>query len=174
MELNIKNRKALIIAGHGIGACLCKNLVHEGAVVCGVARSSVGLQELHRSIPAAGLLTYAINLLPEGAEEGLFSFLQEQKFSPDIVVHCMGGQPQPTKETAALWRSLYRSMFEIPLLINEECLPAMRAQGWGRIIHTGSAAALEAQGSVPYSPSKPCSRRIAVLQDVRRLPTVSL
>ena len=103
MELNIKNRKALIIgAGHGIGACLCKNLVHEGAVVCGVARSSVGLQELHRSIPAAGLLTYAINLLPEGAEEGLFSFLQEQKFSPDIVVHCMGGQPQPTKETVVI------------------------------------------------------------------------
>jgi NAD(P)-dependent dehydrogenase (short-subunit alcohol dehydrogenase family) len=153
MELNIRDRNALIIgAGHGLGACLSMKLLQEGACVCGVARRWEGLEDLRHYAPTDRLLLYAVDLMPEGAEEGLLSFLQGRAFSPDIVVHCMGGQPQTAKgmHTAALWRTQYRALFEIPLLINEACLPAMRARGWGRIVLTGSTAALEAQGPVPY------------------------
>ncbi|MEG6505551.1 SDR family NAD(P)-dependent oxidoreductase [Nitratidesulfovibrio sp. 1201_IL3209] len=153
MELEIRGRKALIIgAGHGLGACLSRKLIQEGACVCGVARRREGLEDLRHCAPSDRLLLHAVDLLPEGAEDELFTFLQERDFSPDIVVHCMGGRQQSTKDipTAILWRTLYRALLEIPLLINESCLPAMRARGWGRIVLTGSVAALEAQGPVPY------------------------
>lgn len=41
-------------------------------------------------------------------------------------------------------------IFEVPLLVNEEYLPSMRKNKWGRIVFTGSVASLEAQGPVSY------------------------
>jgi NAD(P)-dependent dehydrogenase (short-subunit alcohol dehydrogenase family) len=152
MELDIRNKMALIIgAGRGLGACLSRKLLKEGACVCGVARRREGLEKLRHSAPADRLLLHAVDLLPEGSEEELLSFMQGQGFSPDIIVHCMGEQPTAKgTHSAALWRTQYRAIFEIPLLINEACLPSMRVRGWGRIVLTGSAAALEAQGPISY------------------------
>ena len=71
---------------------------------------------------------------------------------PDILVHCMGGKPDLPAGTPPykVWRAWYRILFELPFIFDETFLPAMREKGWGRIVHTGSVASLEAQGPTAY------------------------
>jgi len=153
LDLRIKNKKALIIgAGKGLGLCLSQKLLDEGAWICGVAKSEKGLAELEKRNTYKRILSYAIDLSQIGTEQKLLHFLHNNDFFPDIIVYCMGNSLEIKKITkiADYWRELYRIMFEIQLVINEECLPEMRKRGWGRIVSTGSVAALEAHGPISY------------------------
>lgn len=153
MELNIEGKKALIIgAGHGIGFELANMLLEEQAEVCAVARKAKSLSRLQKKDTKSRLLTFNADLVPEETENVLLHFLKKQTFEPDILVHCMGARPciPDGAPIHKIWRAWYRMLFELPLIFDEAFLPSMRKKRWGRIIHTGSVAALESQGPVTY------------------------
>ena len=48
------------------------------------------------------------------------------------------------------WRRVWRINMEVAIELNQELLPPMQQQGWGRVVHISSIAAVENHGPVPY------------------------
>lgn len=154
MDLGIAGRRALVTGGgRGLGAAIARGLADEGARVAVVARSQPDVERVVGEMGGAGR-HYALqaDLSAEGAPTRALVQI-EREFGPlDIVVHNVGGTLDITDPGCSLddWRRLWRFNLEIALELNLRVLPRMRAQGWGRVAHISSIAAMENQGPVPY------------------------
>ena len=159
MEINLKNRRALITGGsRGLGRAMAESFALAGADVVIVAREADVLDETCSSLAA---------IRPSGKFLGVSADMSDTReverahteavsfFGPvDILVHNAGtSNAKPFLEVGAQdWLDDFNLKFFSAAQLCRLCIPDMRSQNWGRIINTlNSAAKAPSAASCPTS-----------------------
>jgi NAD(P)-dependent dehydrogenase (short-subunit alcohol dehydrogenase family) len=172
MHLGLEGKRALVTgAGRGLGQNISLCLAREGAKVAVVSRSEEDIQALIEQMGGTdpGHFGLAMDLVPQGAPLELTEQLARADFSPDIVVHNLGGTLGITDPfcSASDWQKVWRFNLEVAIELNLSLVPAMRERRWGRIVFISSIASAENQGPVTY-----CSIKAAVTAYARSMGRV--
>ena len=159
MEINLKNRRALITGGsRGLGRAMAESFALAGADVVIVAREADVLDETCSSLAA---------IRPSGKFLGVSADMSDTReverahteavsfFGPvDILVNNAGtSNAKPFLEVGAQdWLDDFNLKFFSAAQLCRLCIPNMRSQNWGRIINTlNSAAKAPSAASCPTS-----------------------
>lgn len=153
MELGIDGKVALVMgASAGIGQGVAAALAREGARVAMVSRSE------ERIGAAAAELPHAVGFAADATDSERLARLPvevaEAMGRPaDILVLNTGGPPAGGALDHGIddWQDAYRSLVLAPRILSAEVLPAMRAQGWGRIVNVGSTTTIEPNPALSLS-----------------------
>jgi 3-oxoacyl-[acyl-carrier protein] reductase len=146
VELGIEGRVALVMAAsRGIGRGIAEALAREGARVAIAGRSRERIEEAAAAVgaEAAGFEADTGDLERMRALPGEVADRLGEPAT--ILVLNTGGPPQggaldhPTED----WEAAFRSLVLAPRCLVEAALPAMRADGFGRIVNVGSSTTRE-------------------------------
>jgi 3-hydroxybutyrate dehydrogenase len=143
---SLKGRVALVTGGgRGIGRAIARALAGRGATVAVTARTTAELDEVVRSIGAAGGRALAIAADLTAADAPLHIIDQTVKgLGPvDILVNNAGigssADPRPVAEyDDTFWELTLALNLTAPYRLCKVVLPAMRRKRWGRIINIAS------------------------------------
>jgi 3-oxoacyl-[acyl-carrier protein] reductase len=140
MDLQLRGRKALVTgASMGIGRGIALALAAEGVALALVARRAHLLEEVAGEIMAQGgarpALIVADIMMPDAAA-GISADAAAALGTVDILVNCAGGsRPLPLDAPEERWEEAITLNFTRQRQLTHAILPAMMAQGWGRIIN---------------------------------------
>lgn len=139
MELNIKNRTALISgSSSGIGAGIARALAREGVRVAITARRIELLDQLASEIQESGAerpITLAGDITSAEDQSRIVKDATAALGPLDILVNSAGGsRPIATYAADDAWDEAFALNFTAARRLTELVLPSMRARGWGRII----------------------------------------
>src|SRR3954470_12221864 len=144
MDLGIEGKVALVVAASkGIGRAIAAELVGEGAKVAVASRSQERIEATAAEIGATPFVWDSADL---DAIPGLLDDVAAKLGGPvQILVTNTGGPPPggPLDASREEWEAAYRTLVLAPLELVKAALPAMRSQGWGRIVNVGSTSGLE-------------------------------
>ena len=152
MDLQLSGRTALVFGGsRGLGRAIAAELAHEGARVVIVARDA---DRVARVAGEIGALALPGDLAEPGAGRRLVeaaATLLAQ--SPDILVTNTGGPLTGSFQatTTEAWAAGFQSLWMATVDSIQAALPAMKVQGWGRILAVTSVAAKEPQPGLVIS-----------------------
>jgi 3-oxoacyl-[acyl-carrier protein] reductase len=156
MDLNITKKIALVTgASQGIGFAVAKGLAAEGVRVLMNARNEKPLFEAVEKIRVAGGEVFGIpgDVSSPKQIEALFHRARMFLGHPDILVVNAGGPP--TGKAATLSDEAWAKGYELTLMssvrLARTALPAMQAQGWGRIINVTSLSVKQPIANLPLS-----------------------
>lgn len=159
MDLGLCGRRALVTgASHGIGRAVAIGLAREGCQVSVVARRQVELQQVVDEMGGriAGHDYVAQDMMEFGAPRSVVHTLVDRHGPIDIVAHSIGGTLglknilSPSEDWARVWHV----NVGIAMDVNNEVLPHMQRQRWGRIIHISSISAQLVRSSPLYAMAK--------------------
>lgn len=140
MDLNLEGRTALVTgAGSGIGAAVARQLAAQGVRVAISSRRQAPLQALAAGIEAAGAPAPII-LLGDVTDAGDVRRIADASLAAlqrvDILVNAAGGSRPTTVDAAdSIWEEALALNFSAARRLTQALLPAMQAQGWGRVIN---------------------------------------
>lgn len=140
MDLGIANKKVLVTGGtRGIGRAIALRLAQENAQVLVIGR-------------APGHDTIACDLTKKGGPARAAKEAIKKFGHPDIIINNIGDTLGITDHYCSLkdWHRAFRINFEIAVEFNQICVPHMKQQKWGRIVHIASTASMENSGPVTY------------------------
>ena len=145
MDLGIDGKVALVMgASAGIGRGVAAALAREGARVAMVSRSPERIEA------AAAELEGAAPFVADAADSERLARLPievtEAMGAPaEILVTNTGGPPAGGALDHGVdeWEQAYRSLVLAPRILAGGVVPAMQAQGWGRIVNVGSTTTIE-------------------------------
>jgi 3-oxoacyl-[acyl-carrier protein] reductase len=144
MDLQLRNRTCLVTgASRGIGRGTAKVMAAEGCRIAIVARRQNLLEELADEIVAAGgirPLVVAEDLTSDGGIERIRDRVLGAFGGLDILVNNAGSsRPVKWDATEEQWFEGMRLNFDLVRRMTNQFVPAMRAQGFGRIINVTGA-----------------------------------
>lgn len=152
---DLKGRVALVTGGgSGLGAAMATALSDAGARILLVGRREALLQETLKGRDGAG---FAVDLVAEGAAEQLFEQVSAAGEAPDIIINAAGINPRLPADaiSAEDWQRTIHLNLSVPFLVSQVFVPAMKAQGWGRIINIGSLQSQRAfENGIAYGAAK--------------------
>lgn len=134
MDLKLTGKRALVLgASRGLGRAIAEGLAAEGAAVITVARAANGI---------AGGQHIAADLDDPAAPAAIIAAVQTDARPLDILVLNSGGPPtgSAAQTSPQAFAAVFDRMFNAQLTLAQAFLPAMRAQGFGRIIAVASAS----------------------------------
>lgn len=139
MDLMLEGKTALVTgASTGIGAEIARTLAAEGVSVTMVARRAPLLETIADEIAASGLSRPQIivaDLTDKAEISRIADTVQEGGQAVDILVNAAGAsKPIPIDADDAVWDEAFDLNFTAVRRLTQAVLPAMRAQGWGRVI----------------------------------------
>jgi 3-oxoacyl-[acyl-carrier protein] reductase len=145
MDLGIAGRVAIITGGSlGIGAATARALSGEGVSVVLGARSQDALDARVAEIEGSGgaAVGVAVDVLDRASAPALHQAALDRFGRLDIVVNNAGGGGSPlARFDEDEWHELYTKNVTSAVRLVTECLPTLRAQGWGRIVNVASTSA---------------------------------
>ena len=153
------HKKALVTgASRNIGREICLALAKQGCQVAACSRDAEALFLLNADLHPhpVGHKTYDVNLMEPLSTETLLKKLNQDNFSPDIVVHNLGGSLSLT-DPFSNWldyEKCIRFNLGVSIEINNSLIPEMRKRKWGRIIHLSTLATKTFSGNIPYLVAK--------------------
>ncbi len=135
MDLGIRGKRAAVAASSaGLGLGVARALAEAGCVVAMNGRDSDRLADAAASVPGAIPISGDV-----GTVDGASAFVDvaaEVLGGIDILVTNAGGPPGGTFATTSV--DSYPAALELNLMSSiamcQQTVPAMRAQGWGRIV----------------------------------------
>jgi 3-oxoacyl-[acyl-carrier protein] reductase len=144
MDLQLKNKTCVVTgASRGIGRGTARIMAAEGCRVALVARRAHLLDELAAEIVAAGgaqPLVVAEDLTSDGGIERVRDRVLGAFGGLDILVNNAGSsRPVRWDATEDQWLEGMRLNFELVRRLTNQFVPAMRAQGFGRIVNVTGA-----------------------------------
>jgi 3-oxoacyl-[acyl-carrier protein] reductase len=145
MDLQLTGKTALVTgASRGIGRAIALGLAREGVKLAIAARRVNLLEELARDIVswrAAEPLVLESDLYQDGSAEKLAQAAEKALGRVDILVNAAGGsRPYPFEATKEQWAEGLLVNFIRLRELSHAVIPAMRTNGWGRIINiTGTS-----------------------------------
>lgn len=153
MELGLHGRRAAVAAGSsGLGLGVVRALVAEGAQVAFCGRDAARLEAAAAAVDGPVTPIVADLSTPQGAT-GFVAAADETLGGVDILVSNAGGPPPGTFASTPF--PAYQAALELNLLSTvamcEAAVPAMRAQGWGRVLAITSATVREPAGNLILS-----------------------
>ena len=143
-------------ASSGLGQEAATVLAHAGAKVVGVARREERLRDWaaaevgNRAVVTADVADR--NALSETVEK-----ISDPFGMPDILVHAAGLNTRENADdvTPDGWDTSLAVNLSAPFFLSQACAPAMKAKGWGRIIHFASLQSTRAlPNSIAYGATK--------------------
>ena len=144
MNLGLQTRRALVMGGtKGLGRSIADALAEEGATITISGRDQSRLDEATAALKQKGAPS-ANGIVADVASGEAMDHLAEAAAKAmggvDILVLNHGGPPQciASEMTEADLVKWFQHIVVSPIRIANRLLPAMRAQGWGRIIVVGS------------------------------------
>ncbi len=126
-------------ASSGLGQHAASVLAANGAQVVGVARRTEALQ--HWQSQAAGeVATVAADVADRDRLPDLVAAISEPFGAPDILVHAAGINTRQAADdvTPEGWDMTLDLNLSAPFFLSQAFVPAMKAKGWGRIVHFAS------------------------------------
>ena len=140
MDLSLNGKRALVMGSTGgMGEGIARRLAAEGARVAVTGRSTDKAEAIADELD--GAVAYTLDLSDVASVESVIKAAQSDFGGLDIVV-CNGGGPPPGPIAAVepdVWNAQFQIMFTNQLRIVNAFLPAMRKQGWGRILAVSSS-----------------------------------
>jgi 3-oxoacyl-[acyl-carrier protein] reductase len=150
MDLQLAGKRALICgASSGLGRAVAEALAAEGAHVALLSRDAARLQIVADGITATAVGRAVIAPADLSDHDALLA-------AADTAERLLGGPVQillnntggpPPSGVAGLDPDLWRAQFEAMVLsvfrLTDRVLPAMRAEGWGRILNVASSSVVE-------------------------------
>lgn len=157
MDFGLNGRRALVLAStRGLGRAIANSLAGEGARVMISGRGDVEAAAGEIAAASGGAVSgFACDLHDAEAADRLVDAAVETLGGVDIVVLNGGGPPPgPAIEIADDdWRLWFDRMVGRLIHVAGRCVPAMRAQGWGRVLTVGSSAAVQPIANMALSNS---------------------
>lgn len=159
MELNLKNKKVLIIgASRGIGRGIVKGFAKENTNLVIVARTEELLQNVQQEAlkNEAESCTYIVEDIMACDTKVFAKELLSQYGAFDVVVHNVGGSLVSRDHLAGAEEWEYALKFNALASIdmNSVLIPPMIERGDGRIIHISSISAVMLRGNPLYASAK--------------------
>ena len=153
---DVKGRVALVTgASSGLGRRAAEVLAMAGAQVVAVARREDDLRSLVSGMAQGA---YVVADLSERAGMAELARQVGEPFgAPDIIVHGAGiNTRQPADEvTREGWDQTLELNLSAPFFLSQSLVPAMKRQGWGRIVNFASLQTTRAfPGGIAYGASK--------------------
>lgn len=152
MNLEIAGKVALVTgSSQGIGFAIAQGLAEEGAKVVISSRSTEKLEQAKAEIGATAAIP--ADASDAAAISELLSETRTQIGEPDILVVNAGGPPPgaATDLDEKDWERGYELTLMSAIRLARECLPAMRAEKWGRIINVTSLSVKEPVANLTLS-----------------------
>jgi len=161
MAISVSGQVAIVTgASRGIGRAIAEVLAEDGAKVLLVARSEGELAQVERAIAAAGG-SAAVHKADVSRRDDMVAMAEAclKRFGRiDILCHNAGIFPTaPVEETTeAMWNQIHDVNLKSTLFAVQACLPAMKAQRYGRIVLTSSVAGMQSGflGMAAYAATK--------------------
>jgi NAD(P)-dependent dehydrogenase (short-subunit alcohol dehydrogenase family) len=145
VELGIDGRVAIVTGGSkGIGAATARGLAAEGVRLVLGARDRAALDALVDDIERAGGEAVGVeaDVIDRTSSTRLRQAAIDTYGKVDIVVNNAGGGGSPLAEfDEDEWHDVYTKNVTSAMRLAHECLPMLRAQGWGRIVNVASTSA---------------------------------
>ena len=152
MSMISLNEKTAVVTGStsGIGKQIALSLASAG---CRIVLNGIDAQEIaqqaREDMLAAGAAAVVVsndNLFEAGATATLVGFAREQFGSLDILVNNAGIQHVAPIEAFSdeHWNRIIELNLSVPFRLIRNVLPAMRENGWGRIVNIASVHGLVA------------------------------
>ena len=157
MELNIKNKSALITGGaNGIGEDISEKLASEGVNIYITTRHKKNLLKLKKKLQKYNVKVDGIVLdfLKKDYINKIEKFLKKIKI--DILVNNAGHNLNVTDPYCSRkkWNQVLELNFFNTVEICNLVIPTMKHNKWGRIVNITSCAGLENMGPITYGVSK--------------------
>ncbi|SHO64251.1 3-oxoacyl-[acyl-carrier protein] reductase [Pseudoxanthobacter soli DSM 19599] len=158
MSGRLQGRVAIVIgAAQGIGAAIARRFAREGAQVVVADLDEAGGSRLAGEL-GNGALFHRTDVAADGSSEALAEVVAARFGRIDILVQNAGIYPASLIEETSLdqWSRVLTTNLTGTFLAAKACLPAMRAQSYGRMIFTSSITGprVSAPGTAAYSASK--------------------
>jgi 3-oxoacyl-[acyl-carrier protein] reductase len=144
MDLGLTGKRALVLgASQGLGRAIAAELVAEGAVVAIASRDTRRIGAAATDMGAALALTCDLTV-PGAAAEAVQATIA-QLGGIDILVCNSGGPPKAgfADVDDAAWLAGFQLLWLSTAEAMRQALPAMQAQGFGRVLVVTSIAAKE-------------------------------
>ena len=161
MEFGIAGRRALIAgSSSGIGAAIAIALATEGARIVIHGRNPDSAESVARTIRSAGGEAVVIcgDLGDRAAVEAIGRSALEAFGGIDILVNSAGASDHfdPWLDTSvSTWERQYQLSTLYAVRLIQMTVPAMRSNGWGRIINISSAVVYQPSAFAPdYTAAK--------------------
>lgn len=162
MDVRLDNRIALITGGSlGLGRAMGTEFARSGATVALVSRTAATLDEAVAAIaeaaPTATVKGYPCDVRDAAAIASTHAAIEADLGSVDILVNNAGtSSARPFLEvTDEEWQNDLDLKLLAAVRLARLCLPAMKEQGWGRIINVlNTAAKAPPARSTPTSVSR--------------------
>lgn len=153
------NGKRVLVTGasKGLGWVCAQFFEQNGSRLIATARTQEKLEALRSGFQCPDQhLMVTEDLLNQSGVARLAAQVNEFCGGVDIIIHCLGGG-YGFRDPLLSWDQISR-LHSVNVAagaeINRLMIPAMQAQGEGRVIHIGSIASQEATGSVGYNTVK--------------------
>lgn len=157
MHFGIDGRSALIVGGSkGIGLEVAKLLATEGVRVAIMARTKTDIDAAVEDICSGGrtAIGFAADVSDPEQVRAAVSQVADQH-GPPLIVIGQAKYQRPGDFADITDVNVYRESFEAhtmsQILLLQAVLPAMKAAGWGRFVHIGSATAKEPAGNIHHA-----------------------
>lgn len=153
MDLNLKNKRALITAGsYGLGYACAKSLSEEGAQVTICSRNAENVSTAVESIKSQTtnkVFGFPADLTKENELEEIVARANEAMGAIDILVVCTGHPPTYpfSKASDADWALGLDLILHPVIKLTRAVLPHMINQKFGRLIYIGSVFGLQPEVS---------------------------
>jgi 3-oxoacyl-[acyl-carrier protein] reductase len=152
MDLGIEGAVAMVAAASkGIGFAVAKTLAEEGCRVSICSRGERSLLDAQAQLP--GSRAHLCDVHDAGSIESWFEATRGELGEPDILVTNSGGPPAgPVFELEdEQWQTGFEGTVLSVVRMTRHAAPAMKAKGWGRIVHITSLVAKEPSLVLPIS-----------------------
>lgn len=149
MDLGLAGKRALVMSSsRGLGLGCAQALAAEGAHVLLTGRSGDKLARAAAEINAAGpgKADFVVaDLTSESVVDTLIAAAEEFLGGVDILVNNTGGPPpgRMVEADTAVLAAQFDTMVMTVASLTSRLLPAMQAQGWGRVITIGSSGVIQ-------------------------------
>lgn len=144
MDLGLDGRVALVTgASQGIGRAIAAELVAEGARVAVSSRSS---ERIDATADEIGATAFVYDSADVGGAPKLVAQVAGALGSVEVLVCNTGGPPlgaDPLGFERAQWEAAYRELVLSPIAMVEAAMPAMRENGFGRVVNVASSSVRE-------------------------------
>jgi 3-oxoacyl-[acyl-carrier protein] reductase len=156
MDLGIAGKTVLFTGGSkGMGRQAAEMLAAEGCRVAVVARTKTDVDDAVESMRAAGGTATGVSADMTVKEEVQRAVAEvREAFGPPLIVVGQTKFNIPADFADVTddeqYVDSFRSYTMSQVYLLHEVLPGMKAAGWGRYVHVGSATAKEPQGSIHH------------------------
>jgi 3-oxoacyl-[acyl-carrier protein] reductase len=147
VDLGLQDRTALVLGGGGgLGGAIAEALAAEGARVAVADLNLEAAQARADSIDPSGERAVAVrwDLGDLDHIDEHVTQVESRLGRVDVLVNNTGGPPPSavSGQPVDVWSQQFRSMVLSVIAITDRVLPAMRVNGWGRIVTSASSGVI--------------------------------